>query len=239
MNETQTEVKGVKLSMLKTHKLNTASWQTLFAFGVLFTIDLLIPTGVAMGGLYLCFIALLIKENKKIILFFSTLATFLILLKLVLLLTSTTPAFVFINRGISVAAVWVTCYIALRHKKLDNDLVEINQTLEKRVEERSSEILETNRLYRFISAINQSIVHTKDKKELFDNACKIATEVGGFNLAWIGLLDEQNKLNVAAKGGHAQSMQSLQRFSGADFSTEPGLSSPPRQSAANGPACSK
>ncbi|MFT3795568.1 PAS domain S-box protein [Flavobacterium sp.] len=44
-------------------------------------------------------------------------------------------------------------------------------------------------LYAFLSHINQSIVHIKSEKELFKNACKIATYYGGFKMAWIGLFD--------------------------------------------------
>ncbi len=57
-------------------------------------------------------------------------------------------------------------------------------------------IKKANRLYKFISHINQSIVHIKDEHELLDRACKIAIDVGQFKLAYIAMLDEQDQLNV-------------------------------------------
>jgi PAS domain S-box-containing protein len=44
-----------------------------------------------------------------------------------------------------------------------------------------------NRLYQFISQINQMIVHTSDEETLFRKACEIAVETGGFMMSWIGL----------------------------------------------------
>jgi PAS domain S-box-containing protein len=59
-----------------------------------------------------------------------------------------------------------------------------------------------NRLYRILSSIDEAIIHIKNRQELFDQACHIATEKGNFMMAWIGILDESlNKvLPVAASG---------------------------------------
>ncbi|MGZ9735960.1 PAS domain S-box protein [Flavobacterium sp. GNP002] len=51
-------------------------------------------------------------------------------------------------------------------------------------------ILKANRLYLFISQINQMIVHTNDQETLFREACTIAVDLGKFGMAWIGLIDE-------------------------------------------------
>ena len=60
-------------------------------------------------------------------------------------------------------------------------------------------ILNTNRLYAFISQINQTIVQVRDEQTLFDEACRIATEVGKFELAWISIPDvTSKKLNIVA-----------------------------------------
>jgi PAS domain S-box-containing protein len=50
-----------------------------------------------------------------------------------------------------------------------------------------------SRIYAFISQINQMIVRTKDQKEIFKQACKIAIEYGKFRMAWIGLIDAETK----------------------------------------------
>ncbi len=48
-----------------------------------------------------------------------------------------------------------------------------------------------NRLYNFISQVNQLIVRTKDQENLFREVCEIAVRLGKFKLAWIGLLDDK------------------------------------------------
>ncbi len=57
-----------------------------------------------------------------------------------------------------------------------------------------------NRLYGFISQINQTIVQTGNEVELFRETCRIATEFGGFKISWIGLLNEQRTKIFLAQG---------------------------------------
>lgn len=47
-----------------------------------------------------------------------------------------------------------------------------------------------NRLYAFLSQVNQSIVRIKNKNELFRATCQTAVDFGNFRMAWIGLIDE-------------------------------------------------
>ncbi|NHN24571.1 PAS domain S-box protein [Flavobacterium jejuense] len=51
-------------------------------------------------------------------------------------------------------------------------------------------IVKANRLYHFISQMNQMIVRTKEEKTLFQEACSIAVNIGKFQMVWIGMLDE-------------------------------------------------
>jgi PAS domain S-box-containing protein len=81
------------------------------------------------------------------------------------------------------------------------------------------ELIKANRLYAFISAINQSIVHIKNEQELLNNACKVAIEVGRFKMAWIGLLDENSKLNMISLLGDEAATQDIQKYSGLDYSS--------------------
>lgn len=50
-----------------------------------------------------------------------------------------------------------------------------------------------NRLYSFISQINQAIVQVKDEHSLYVEVCRIAVEQGGFAFAWIGLAEPGTK----------------------------------------------
>jgi len=52
----------------------------------------------------------------------------------------------------------------------------------------------TNRLLAVISQINQIVIRTREQNKLFAEACRIAVEYGKFRMAWIGLIDEQDKM---------------------------------------------
>ncbi len=55
-------------------------------------------------------------------------------------------------------------------------------------------ILKANRLYSFISQMNQMIVRSTNQENLFKDACAIAVEQGKFKMAWIGLHDSKEQL---------------------------------------------
>ncbi|MEX0743989.1 MAG: GAF domain-containing protein, partial [Phycisphaeraceae bacterium] len=55
--------------------------------------------------------------------------------------------------------------------------------------EQEAKVVRLNRVYAVLSGINTTIVRTRDRQELFEEACRIAVEHGGFRMAWIGLLD--------------------------------------------------
>ena len=57
-------------------------------------------------------------------------------------------------------------------------------------------LIKSNRMYAFISAINQMIVKTTDETSLFNQACSIAVTIGKFKMAWIGMVDEATKLVI-------------------------------------------
>jgi signal transduction histidine kinase len=54
--------------------------------------------------------------------------------------------------------------------------------------------LRLRKLYATLSAVNQAIVHTVDRDSLFSDCCRAAAELGGFRLAWIGLIDPATRL---------------------------------------------
>src|SRR5579863_727531 len=50
-----------------------------------------------------------------------------------------------------------------------------------------------NRLYFFISQMNQMLIKAGNEETLFKQACRIAVEAGKFKMAWIGLYDDETK----------------------------------------------
>jgi diguanylate cyclase (GGDEF)-like protein/PAS domain S-box-containing protein len=68
--------------------------------------------------------------------------------------------------------------------------------------EAETRIVQLNRVHAMLSAINALIVRARDRDELFRDACRIATDEGGFKMIWIGLLDPsgQKMVPVASVG---------------------------------------
>ncbi|HLF24299.1 MAG TPA: diguanylate cyclase, partial [Burkholderiales bacterium] len=50
-----------------------------------------------------------------------------------------------------------------------------------------------NRVYAMLSGINALIVRADDRDELFREACRLAVEVGRFQIAWIGVIDRDDR----------------------------------------------
>ena len=57
------------------------------------------------------------------------------------------------------------------------------------MKEREREISRLSRLYAALSQVNQAIVWTNTRSELFGKVCRVLVEFGGFRMAWIGWHD--------------------------------------------------
>ncbi|HMI02738.1 MAG TPA: PAS domain S-box protein [Pedobacter sp.] len=80
-------------------------------------------------------------------------------------------------------------------------IMSLDITMHKVAEEKAEK---ATRLYAFISQVNQNIVRVKDEKALFSNSCRIAVELGKFEIAWIGLFNlKQKKINLIDQYGMA------------------------------------
>lgn len=72
-----------------------------------------------------------------------------------------------------------------------------------------AEVIRMNRLYNFLSAINQSIVHLKEEKILLNHICGIAIKVGRFSSAWIGMLEGDGRMNIAGMNATANAVADM------------------------------
>ena len=84
-------------------------------------------------------------------------------------------------------------------------LQDMNKILERRVNERTRELQESEqrtagiaRLYSILSGINSTIVREHDMGLLFREACHIAVERGGFKIAWVGQRSEVDVVHLSA-----------------------------------------
>jgi diguanylate cyclase (GGDEF)-like protein/PAS domain S-box-containing protein len=55
--------------------------------------------------------------------------------------------------------------------------------------EAETRITHLSRMHAMLSGINSLIVRVRDRAELFTEACRIATDEGGFRMIWIGMVD--------------------------------------------------
>lgn len=87
--------------------------------------------------------------------------------------------------------------------KLTGTVLVFHDVTEQRRKEK--EILRVNRLYAVLSRINRSIVRARSREEIFQNACRILVEDGGFKLAWVGWVDPETlEVKPVAFAGEGQ-----------------------------------
>jgi PAS domain S-box-containing protein len=71
-------------------------------------------------------------------------------------------------------------------------------------------LAQINRTYAVMSDINKLIVRERDPQAIFEGACRIAVERGGFLMAWVGLTQgHAEPLTIAAHAGAAPDVVAL------------------------------
>ena len=99
-------------------------------------------------------------------------------------------------------------WVETRHQAQRSEGRWIIVTLVRDVTERKKaerQIAQLNRVYAMLSGINMLIARTRDRNELFSQACQHAVEQGGFVMAWIGIIDRaEMKLVPVASAGTAE-----------------------------------
>lgn len=81
------------------------------------------------------------------------------------------------------------------HEHLESLVEQRTAALRAEIVERcraEEKVVSLNRIYAVLSGINTLIVRVHDRGELFHEACSIAVDLGHFNLAWIGFLDQDS-----------------------------------------------
>ncbi len=99
--------------------------------------------------------------------------------------------------------------IAVDGKRLRLKIVR-DVTEHKRAE---AELRKANRGLRLLSECNQALIRAADEQDLLDRLCRMAVDIGGYRLAWVGIAqdDEEKSVRPVARAGHeAEYVDSLQ-----------------------------
>ena len=132
-------------------------------------------------------------ENILATMTFSTALSFFLLLMSFILLNREVTSRVQAEEALREANSELDNRVEKRTAELFNTAEKLMRELEKtRINER--EIAFLNRVYATLGQVNQTIVRTKSKAELFQTISRVAVEYGKFGLAWIGELDRETGL---------------------------------------------
>jgi PAS domain S-box-containing protein len=66
----------------------------------------------------------------------------------------------------------------------------IRETTIRDLQRAQEETARLNRALRAISECKQTLIHASDQGELLDQICRIATDLGGYRMAWVGYIDQ-------------------------------------------------
>ncbi len=91
--------------------------------------------------------------------------------------------------------------VALERARLHEQLEQLIEMRTSALRVSESRIMRLNRVYAVLSGINTTIVRVKSRKELFNEVCRIAVEIGSFRMAWIGMLGPEG-IEFEARAGH-------------------------------------
>ena len=69
-----------------------------------------------------------------------------------------------------------------------------------RQEEDRKNLLHSNKIYHILSHINMLLNNLTTEQKFFDDICRAITDIGGFKLAWIGMLEDTAVKQVAHSG---------------------------------------
>jgi PAS domain S-box-containing protein len=75
-------------------------------------------------------------------------------------------------------------------KQAEEALQRDHAELEQRVEERTTDLAQANRMLKILTECNQTVVRATEEPALLQDVCRIIVELGGYPLVWIGLAEQ-------------------------------------------------
>jgi PAS domain S-box-containing protein len=113
--------------------------------------------------------------------------------------------FAFLGLVLSLTAGVFGWHLALQPVKLKQRIQDVTTEMNHYQAAATQSLKRVNRLFHFTSRINHMMVHVANEETMFKQVCQIATDIGGFKLAWVGLIDKgQQKIFPACSSGDNQ-----------------------------------
>ncbi len=97
---------------------------------------------------------------------------------------------------------WLASYFPIQasHGRGDYLGVSVMEISERRLAE--ERVIRLSRLYRVLSAVNEAIVRVREPQTMYGEMCRVLVEMGGFTMAWVGLVDGSRRVVPVAMAGH-------------------------------------
>lgn len=78
-----------------------------------------------------------------------------------------------------------------------------------------------SRLYEILSRVNEAIVRIDDEAALFDEVCRIMSDVGNFPLVWIGRADKDRVVALSSSGPAREYLEAIKGHRRSDLANSP------------------
>lgn len=81
-------------------------------------------------------------------------------------------------------------------RRAENELQMAHADLERRVEERTADLAQANRMLNILSECNLALVRATEEPALLQEICRIIIDLGGYPLVWIGYAEQDDERRV-------------------------------------------
>jgi signal transduction histidine kinase len=223
----------------------TAIWILLAV--LIFLADIFVPTGVADGMLYVVLVLVgLLAGNKRLLLGGAILGTLLIIAGFFLSPSGGEIWKVLLNRFLSIFTLWMAYFLCLHQNRSEKRLAATHLNMEERVEDRTLQLNEANRLLKQESAFVQlhkdiavASNETRNVTETFQYCLQRICKHTGWPVGHLYLVDKDAKSPlVSSTIWHLDDLDQFETFKEISEETafDPGIGLPGRVLASGKPA---
>jgi PAS domain S-box-containing protein len=103
-------------------------------------------------------------------------------------------------------------------RRAEDELQKAHADLERRVQERTADLAQANRMLNILSECSLALIRTSEEPALLQEVCRIIIDLGGYPLVWIGYAEQDAARNVRpmAQAGFEEGYLDTLRITWAD-----------------------